>query len=528
MGAALGTPSYMAPEQRDTPADVDNRADIYSLGVVFYELLTGELPTGSFAPPSAKSAADPRVDAIVQQALEKERTRRQSSAGEMKTQVETVVGSAGVAAVETDVPPRLSYGKIARLIGIGIGIILIGTVLAAFLGLLMRYNPAEPTPSSAASSEILRHEMVQTGPPFVAQLAQGTVELLALASHPSANAPSWHPDGSPGKERFPSLGGTDSAGGKIVKEIAFHLRTRAGPLSDPVVLYAPDSGVSGMGSSFDGENKKTAVLTYVQAIACPPDAKSMNLKVGVAEGVWETFVSLGKPSVSMNAGWGGVQTSGTDGLWEGNVQMTEGKGGDVVLAFNYSIKDAFETRIAYVKADGTVLPLRSNSSYGAGGLRNGITSLSAADYSGIKEFQLQRRPYEWVEFRNVSLQLGNTTSVQTVNSPGDVGQAPQPSASASTSPPTVSGARAMGLADEQGASASSHSQGSLRAPWGEAVQGVRMPAPGLQWGKIPKRPSTWLRRGGAQCRPVELARCASPTTLRTGVGRDAVSLDGCQ
>ncbi|MES2596123.1 MAG: protein kinase [Verrucomicrobiota bacterium] len=87
-GARLGTAPYMAPEQLEQPSTVDHRADIYSLGVVLYELLTGELPLGRFAAPSEKVSVSSGVDAVVMRALEKERGRRQQSAGEMKTQIE--------------------------------------------------------------------------------------------------------------------------------------------------------------------------------------------------------------------------------------------------------------------------------------------------------------------------------------------------------------------------------------------------------------------------------------------------------
>src|SRR6266568_3633015 len=91
---AIGTPQYMAPEQVEKPQEVDHRADIFSLGVVFYEMLTGELPLGKFAPPSRKVEVDVRLDEVVLRSLEKEPERRYQQASEVKTALETISASA--------------------------------------------------------------------------------------------------------------------------------------------------------------------------------------------------------------------------------------------------------------------------------------------------------------------------------------------------------------------------------------------------------------------------------------------------
>ena len=87
-GNLMGTPQYMAPEQIEHPADVDHRADIYALGVVFYQMLTGELPGKELQAPSRKVQIDVRLDEIVLRALEKEPEKRYQTAGEFRTLME--------------------------------------------------------------------------------------------------------------------------------------------------------------------------------------------------------------------------------------------------------------------------------------------------------------------------------------------------------------------------------------------------------------------------------------------------------
>ena len=89
-GKVLGTPRYMAPEQIEHPAAVDHRADIYALGVVFYQMLTGDLPGDRLAPPSKKVQIDVRLDEVVLRALEKNPALRYAQAGALKTDVEKI------------------------------------------------------------------------------------------------------------------------------------------------------------------------------------------------------------------------------------------------------------------------------------------------------------------------------------------------------------------------------------------------------------------------------------------------------
>jgi len=88
----MGTPMYMSPEQLRNSANVDARADIYSIGVMLYELLTGNLPTSLSKPASQITRGIPSaVDSIVAKCVEPDPEKRFQSASELRAALEQFV-----------------------------------------------------------------------------------------------------------------------------------------------------------------------------------------------------------------------------------------------------------------------------------------------------------------------------------------------------------------------------------------------------------------------------------------------------
>ncbi|RYD27382.1 MAG: serine/threonine protein kinase, partial [Verrucomicrobiaceae bacterium] len=147
-GSVLGSAAYIAPEQIERPHEVDHRADLYSLGVVFYEMLTGELPLGRFPAPSEKSASAPQLDEVVFRILEKEREKRYQSADALRE---------GVRTADSRPIPHPAVTKAAsntsRLIPFSIGLFSGGLILSV-IGYLIRHAAIRQSMAFALADDI--------------------------------------------------------------------------------------------------------------------------------------------------------------------------------------------------------------------------------------------------------------------------------------------------------------------------------------------------------------------------------------
>lgn len=179
-GVSMGTAVYAAPEQMKDPENCDHRADLFSLGVLLYELLTGDRPSGAFRRPSDKSSeVDPRLDAVVMRAMDEEPARRFQDVDEFRDSVLGIMDSR-------------RCGETARK---GWLAVLAGLVLFAVISLIAMRGDRSTEVRERTTEETLVGNLRDRNP--ASPFAKTPERLFILATDPTARD---HCPGAPWEE----------------------------------------------------------------------------------------------------------------------------------------------------------------------------------------------------------------------------------------------------------------------------------------------------------------------------------------
>jgi len=231
------------------------------------------------------------------------------------------------------------------------------------------------------------------GRPFQAVLPDGTtVELIGVSYNPSEGQPWWKPDGSLLTEApYDDMGGLVSAEGRQAYEFAL----RVPELQDrDITLHLPGSNASVRKAGKSLPDVRAWVTSFLAI------QESSNLLLAVGAGPWETLTTSGGSSAEEGEEW--------ELIFSEPVETAE----KLVITVSHTLATKQDYRIVAVDLNRKVhVPFRRTSA-AAGETRQTTVHFSELLRAQVKEFQFQVRPYQWVEFRNVSLKPGHRTDVE--------------------------------------------------------------------------------------------------------------------
>jgi len=246
--------------------------------------------------------------------------------------------------------------------------------------------------------------------PFIGRLPQGTVELVGIRDYLSDDQTQWwQPNGA-----VVHLGPFQSRD--------FHAYVGAGVQGRDFLVRFKDLPADARwpawklkpSDHWDGSEVKDVsgniVPNYKMLSALlPASARTADFQIGVGMGQWETVARQGADSA-------GTSTFSRDGK-QWTVTFQQATAGELVdstrITLDHAMHYKWNVRLVAVDSDGKEHAL-GLAQHSAGDISHAAAVFKGLPLSSVKEFQLQVRPYYWVEFRNIALQSGQKTDVQVV------------------------------------------------------------------------------------------------------------------
>jgi hypothetical protein len=418
-GQVMGTPHYMAPEQVERPLAVDHRADIYSLGVVFYEMLTGDLPLGKFPPPSRKVEVDVRLDDVVLRALENDPERRYQRVSEVKSEVESLTTTPATAVRAEDPAPapkpewattwwtRLAVEVDAegrrRVNWAGLAAGVLGLVVLLAVGL--RVLPAVQEWLGPGLAGVAVRDRA-TGVLSVAVPGGGRVELLAVSDPDPALDGWWRPDGQPVPDEqyeVGVLGAFATPEAEARKNLVLRMRDLPTGASGPRIDFGSGTRYRGGGEvRLDG---RPLTGGHPLVVEFPAGARTATMRVGLEWDPWQTLAAHDPKQKNPTPMWHPANRS-AQAMVHSAVENHEGSAElTLIRAWDPGSLEArrWRTRVVAVDRDGAEHSDNSEVGTPAGGALAVTHTFGGLPLAAVAEFRVQVRPVHWFEFRQIAL-----------------------------------------------------------------------------------------------------------------------------